>query len=129
MAAEVVHHQMDGLGFWILQSQMEQDLRELESRPIRGGEGEVASRFRLYGAENIGGATAFILTVLSCFPPRFGRRGRTGVGVQRDRLLVQADYRLRRILWPLIGFQHLLHLVDVLFIEVGHAPHFLPATA
>src|SRR5947207_16017071 len=69
VAAEVVHHQMDRLGFWILQGQVEQDLRELESRPIRGGEGEMPSRFGLYGAENIGDAAAFIFTVLSCFPP------------------------------------------------------------
>ena len=81
MAAEVVHHQMDRLGFWILQGQVEQDLRELKSRPIRGGEGEMASRFGLYGAENIGGAAALIFTVLSCFPPRFGWRGRPDVGV------------------------------------------------
>src|SRR6185436_20911139 len=78
MAAEVVHHQMDRLGFWILQGQVEQDLRELKSRPIRGGEGEMASRFGLYGAENIGGAAALIFTVLSCFQPRFGGEvGRT----------------------------------------------------
>ena len=47
MAAEVVPHQTDRFGVWILQSQMEQHLRELESRSIRRWESEVASRLGL----------------------------------------------------------------------------------
>ena len=38
----------------------------------------------------------------------------------RNRLPVQADYRLLRIIWPLVHFQHVLHVGDVVFIEFGH---------
>jgi hypothetical protein len=49
--------------------------------------------------------------------------------VQADRLLVEADHRLLRIVRTLIHLQYVLHLGDVVFIEVRHAPHFFPATA
>jgi hypothetical protein len=29
----------------------------------------------------------------------------------------------------LIDLQNILHLVDIVFIEFAHAPHFFPATA
>ena len=128
MAAEVVHHQMDRLGFWILQGQVEQDLRELKSRPIRGGEGEMASRFGLYGAEDIGGAAAFIFVIPPRFPSGCRRRRGSHIGVQGDRLLIQADYRFLLVIRPFVYLQDVFHLGDVFFIEVGHHPHFFPAT-
>jgi hypothetical protein len=41
MNIQVVHHQMDGLGFRILNGQVEGYLCELKRRPVRRGEGEV----------------------------------------------------------------------------------------
>ena len=105
------------------------NLSELKARTIRRGEGEMTTRFRLYRAENIGRAATFVFVIASRFPPRFGRRGGPDIGVQRDRLLVQADHRFLGIVGLFIRLQHVLHLGDVVFIEVGHAPHFFPATA
>jgi hypothetical protein len=49
--------------------------------------------------------------------------------VQRDRFLVQADHRFRRGVRLFIGCQHVFHLLQVLRIQLRHAPHFFPATA
>jgi|SRR5579863_1772129 len=65
MNIQVVHHQMDGLGFRILKGQVEGYLCELKRRPVRRGEGEVPARLRLYGAENISRAAALIFAFLS----------------------------------------------------------------
>jgi hypothetical protein len=35
---------------------------------------------------------------------------------------------LLRIIWPLVYFQDVFHLGDVVVIQVGHHPHFFPAT-
>jgi hypothetical protein len=48
--------------------------------------------------------------------------------MQRNRLLIQADDRLVRIIGPFIDGQNLFHLLDVRAIQIGHAPHFFPAT-
>ena len=88
----------------------------------------MTARFGLDRAENISGAAAFLFVITSCFPPRLGWRGGTDIGVERDRLLVQADHGLLGIVWLFIRFQYVLHLGDVVFIEVGHTPHFFPAT-
>ena len=85
--------------------------------------------FRLYGAENIRCATTFVFVISPRFPSRFRRRGGTDIGVQRDWLLVQADHRFLRIVGLFVHLQHIFHLGDVVFIEVGHHPHFFPATA
>jgi hypothetical protein len=61
-------------------------------------------------------------------PVRHCRRGWPHIGVQGDRLLIQADYRLLRIVRPFVHFQDVFHLDDVVVIEVGHHPHFFPAT-
>jgi hypothetical protein len=45
--------------------------------------------------------------------------------MQGDPLLSQTDYRL---LASLVGFEDVFHLDDVVVIQVGHHPHFFPAT-
>ena len=87
------------------------------------------TRLRLYGTENIGRTTPLVLVIPPRFPPRLGRRGGAHVGVQRDRLLIQTHHRLLGIVGFFIRLQHVFHLVDVLVIEFGYAPHFFPATA
>jgi len=89
----------------------------------------MATGFGLYGAEDISRAAALVFVISSRFPPRRGRRGRTDVGVQRDRLLIQAHHRLLGIVGLFIRPQNILHLGDVVIIEFSHAPHFFPATA
>jgi len=89
----------------------------------------MAACFGLYHAENIGRAAALVFVITPGFASRHGRRGGANIGVQRDRLLIQAYDRLLGIVGLFIRLQNILHLGDVVIIELGHAPHFFPATA
>jgi len=88
MAAEIVHHQMDCLCIRVLKDQFGDDLRELNTRSIRRGEGEMPARLRLYGAENVSRTASFILVIPPGFPSRLRRRRRANIGVERDGLLI-----------------------------------------
>jgi len=74
----------------------------------------------LYGAEDIGGAAAFIFVIPPRFPSGCRRRRGSHIGVQGDRLLIQADYRFLLVIRPFVYLQDVFHLGDVFFIEVGH---------
>ncbi len=87
------------------------------------------TRLRLYDAENIGCATSLVLVIPPCFPSRFGRGTGAHIGMQRDRLLIQADHRFGGIVRLFVRLQHVFHFGDVFVIEFGDAPHFFPATA
>jgi len=78
---EVIHHQMDGAGVGIGERQLRNHHGELQTRAIRRCKGEVVSGQRLYGAENVGSPTAFVLTVATSFPARFRQRDRPDLGV------------------------------------------------
>jgi hypothetical protein len=67
---EVVQDQVDGRGSLVLKSQFKSNFGELESGAVRRGEGEVTAGFRFHRAENVGGATALVFVVLSCFTTR-----------------------------------------------------------
>jgi len=86
MNIEIVHYQMDGFGLHVLQGDLEGYLGELHSRTIRRGKGEMASRFRFYGTENIGGSATFVFVVSPRFASRSSRCGRSQVRVQCDGL-------------------------------------------
>src|SRR5262249_61877103 len=106
MNVQVVHHQMDRLRVRVCQCQGDRHLGELEARTIRCGECEAPPGLWLYGAKNIGGSAALVLVIPTRFPPWRCRRGWANIGVQRDRLLIQTDYR---VLW---GVRTLRHLPD-----------------
>src|SRR5262245_60246340 len=86
--------------------------------PVKGRELEVA-------ADSTPGRPLTCVKSSSTNAACLGRvqRGGTNVSVQGDRLLVQTD------VWLFIRLQHVLHLGDVVFVEIGHHPHFFPATA
>ena len=84
----------------------------------------MTTHFRLYCAENISRAAAFVFVVPSRFPPRLDRRGGTNIGMERDRLLVQAEHRLMRVVRLFIRLQYVFHLGDIVVIQIGHHPHF-----
>ena len=129
MEVQVVQYQMDGLRFRVCQCHGDRHLGELEARSIRRGEGEVPPGFGLYGAKDIGGPAALVFVIPARFPSGRCRRGWSHIGVQGDWLLIQTDDRLLRVLRPLIDFQNVFHLGDIVVIQVGHLPHFFPATA
>src|SRR5215831_2510220 len=65
---------------------------------------------------------------LSRRPSGCCRRRGSHIGVQGDRFLIQTDYRFLLVIRPFVHLQDVFHLGDVFFIEVGHHPHFFPAT-
>ena len=129
MDVQVIHHQVNGFGVRVFQRQGDRNPGKFKAGTIGRGEGEMTSCFWFYGTENIGRAASFVFVVPSGFPTWHGRRSRSNIGVQRNRLFVQADHRLLCIVRTFIHLQDVLHLGDVVFIEIRHAPHFFPATA
>ena len=89
----------------------------------------MAACLRLYSTENISRTAALVFVIASRFASRLGGGEATDLGMQRNRLLIQTHYGLLRIVWPFIRLQGVLHIGNVVFIEVGHAPHLFPATA
>ena len=126
---QVIHHQMDGLGLRICKGQLGQDLSEFKPRTIGCGKGEMAACLRFYSTENICRTAALVFVIASRFASRPGGGEGTDLGMQRNRLLIQTHHRLLWIVWPFIRLQGVLHIGNVVFIEVGYAPHFFPATA
>ena len=120
MDVEVVHYQVDRFRFRVCHRQGDGNLSELEARTIRRGEGEMTAGLRFYGAEDIGGPATLIFVIPPRLPSRHRRRGGPHVGMQGDRLLVQTDHRLLRVVRPFVHLQHVFHLGDIVVIEVGH---------
>jgi hypothetical protein len=70
---QIVHDEVNRVGCQVGQRQGHGNLSEF-TRTIRGGEREMATRFRLYSAEDIGGAAAFVFVIATRLPPRLSRR-------------------------------------------------------
>ena len=70
-----------------------------------------------------------VLVVGALDPARPHRQAAPGVVVQYHRSLVEADDRLLRIKLAGVKAKDVLHPLDELRGELGHAPHFFPATA
>ena len=87
MDVGVVHHQMDGLGVGVFESEAEESLRKLEAGTIQRWESEVAPDFRFYATENISRPAALDSLSRLASRPGTAEGGRT-IGVQPDRLLV-----------------------------------------
>ena len=129
MDVQVVHHQMDRGGFRVGLDDGFQSFSELGGRAIGRDESEMPSRAGLHGAESISRATSFIFVVRSPGLARCHRPGRSHIGMQRNGLLINADYGFGWIIEPLVHLQDVFHLYQILVGEVGHAPHLFPATA
>src|SRR5215469_7158047 len=99
------------------------------SKPERSGVAKVKCR-PAFGstAQKTLAAAAFVFVIPARFPAWSCRRGWSHIGVQGDGLLIQTDDRLLRVIRPLIDFQNVFHLGDVVVIQLGHHPHFFPAT-
>src|ERR1017187_7778946 len=102
MDVQVVQDQMDRLRLRICHRHGDGDLSELEARAIRRREGEMAARLRFYRTEDISGPATLIFVIPSRFSSWNRRRDGPQIGVQRDRLLIDADYRLLRAVWPFV---------------------------
>ena len=129
MDVQVIHHHVNRSRPGIAAHHRLQRLGKFWRGAVGGRQGEMPTSFRLHGAEDIGGAASFVLVVPFRRPAGGSGNRRPDVGVQRDRLLVQADHRFRSGVGLFIGCQNVFHLLDVLRIQFRHAPHFFPATA
>ena len=129
MDVQIIHHQVDRPRQGIAAHDALQSLGKFWRGAVGGGQGEMPTGFRLHGAEDIGGAASLVLVIPFGHPAGCGRNRRPDVGVQRDRLLVQADHRFSGVVGLFIDRQNVFHLFDVLPVQFRHAPHFFPATA
>jgi len=129
MRVEVVHDQVDCVSRGVASREVVDQPSELWARAIRRSPGEVPTRLGFHDTKHIR------CTPTPVFIVPFG--GRAGPGrnrgaqfaMQRHRLLVQAYNRFKGIIGLLVQSQHVLHLADVLTVQLSHAPHFFPATA
>src|SRR3989475_11704148 len=113
-------------GEGILFDNMPDHASELGAGTIRCRRGEVPPGLWLHDAKYVRRAAPLVLIVLFGWLPRLGWDRRAHIGVQHDRLFVQANDRLGGIVRLFIDGQHILHLPDVLFIQFRDAPHFFP---
>ncbi len=128
MDVQVIHHHVNRSRPTIAAHHGLQRLSKFWRRAV-GGQGEMPTGFRLHGAEDMGGAAAFVLVVPLRRSARSSGNRQPNVGVQRDRFLIQADHRFDRGVGLFIGCQYVFPLFEVLRIQLRHAPHFFPATA
>src|SRR5215472_9921081 len=129
MDIEVIHHHMNGLGFRVCLRQALHHARELVPGSIWGGGGEMPAGLGLHHAENVGGATPFVFIVLLGGLAWLYRTRCPHVGVQGHWFLIQTNHGFGGIVRLLINAQCVLHAVDVVRVQLRHAPHFFPATA
>jgi hypothetical protein len=102
MDVQVIHHEVDGVGFRVLGGHAEGHLREFESGAIRSGESEVTPRFEFYRAENIGRAVTLVFVIAPRFASWCGSSSGADVDVQADGLLIHTNHGLFRIIGPFI---------------------------
>jgi len=72
-------------------------------------------------------AAAVLVTAFGDVPGARGPRW-PHIGVQRHRLLVEADNRFRGAVRAFIHREHIFHAREVGRVDVSDAPHFSPAT-
>src|SRR5258708_25957875 len=129
MRTQVVHNQMDGIGFRVIQSKVQQVMGKLGGATVARYLGEMPPRLGLDAAENVGRSATPILGIPTGYPSWLHRHRRPDFLMQNHRLFVDTHHRLPYRQRRFIHCQHILHACDVFLIEFGHAPHFFPATA
>ena len=129
VGAQVIHDQMDGVGSRIVLGDREQKIGKLGRRAGGCYFGEMNSRLRFDAAEDVGCAAALVLIISSRDLTGPHRNRGPRIFMQHRRLFVDANhgFALRQRLF--VGLEHVLHLVDVLLVQLPYAPHFFPAMA
>ena len=84
---------------------------------------------RFHGAEYVGSAFAFVLTVPLGDDTRTNRLWWTDFAMERNRFLIKTHYRFLRIMGLLVQFQHVFHARQIRGVDLRQTPHFFPATA
>src|ERR1700682_3936168 len=87
------------------------------------------ARLGFHCTKDVRGSTTFVFVIALGDLARTRRQGRSQIRVERDRFFVQANHRLGGTIGVLINCQNVVHLAEILGVQVGDAPHFFPATA
>ena len=126
---QVIDHQMNGPSQPIAPGQHGQDIGERRASASRCGHREVSSCAWFDRTENIGRALALVFTVVLGEYTRAGRLWHPYFTMKRNRLLIQTNHRLLRVMRALVQRQHVFHAGQIRGVDLRQAPHFFPATA
>ena len=129
VGAQIIHDQMDGVGGRIVLGDREQKIGKLRRRARGRHFGEMNSRLRFDAAKDISRAAALVLIIPSRDLTGPHRNRGPRIFMKYRRLFVNANhgfaFRQRLFVCP----EHVLHVDDILLVQLPHAPHFFPATA
>jgi len=129
VGTEVVEDEVDPPGIAVPAGDSPQSSRERPPVPIRRRVGESAACDWLDDAEDVGRAFPHVLVVGAGRLARLDGQSAAGRIEQLDGTLVQAHDRFSLAVRAGVQRQHVLHPVDELLVDFGHAPHFFPARA
>ena len=126
MGTQIVHHQVDGAGLWIVSHNFYKIVGELCRAAVGSRFGEMASSLGFNSAKDVGRAAPFIFAVAAQNLSRTHRPRRTNIGMQHHWFFVYTGRRrvLRERLF--VDGQYVFHAGDELLIQFRNAPHFFP---
>src|SRR5271168_1144311 len=81
--------------------------------------------FGLDAAKDIGRTATLVIIIPSCDLPELHWNWRPRVLMQDHRLFVHANHRFVFRQRLFVCLEHVLHLVDVLLVQLPHAPHLM----
>src|SRR6516162_4171571 len=127
VGVEVIHHQRDPLRLRPMHiDQLANGLGPVGLGALIGHHQMPPAGQWFREREHIGSAVAFVLVVETLASPRCGGKRRLRFDGQLLAQFVHADQWKTRIVWALVGFQHVFHVVNKLGIVLrGNAPHAL----
>jgi len=127
--AQVVDDEMDPACSPVTTSDALEGSSEVGPGSFRSGVRQPSPGLRLHDAEDRGRALALVLVIDPGWLARPHRAAFARITAEHHRPLVETDHRLRWVREARVESEHVLHALDVLPVDRGHAPHFFPATA
>ena len=126
---EVVDDEVNGASQRILMGQHRHDAGERRAGASRCWHGKVSACAWLNRTEYVGRTFALVFAIAFGDYTWASRLWRPDFTMKRNRLLVQADYRLVCVMRALVQLQHVFHASQIRVVDLRQAPHFFPATA
>jgi hypothetical protein len=124
MGRQVVEHDADLIGLRIVDvDELAHALGEVAGRPMLGDLDLAPGPVRVEEDEQVDGAVAPILVVITLELPRFGRNRLAHLADELGRALVEAHHRPLRIGRLGIEIEHILHARDIGAVNPRNAPH------
>jgi hypothetical protein len=129
MRAEIVDDEVDAFGLRVSLRDAVQGASEVLAGSATRCMGEPLAGLRFDDAEDVRDAVAHVLVIGSCRMTGPSGHSWSRRVAQNDGSFIEADHRPRGIVRSRVDAQHVLHLFDELGADLGHHPHFFPATA